>query len=321
VLLVQVATVGGAGAADIFAVHSDPVPERVDVMYRRGLEQLIRTQGANGAWQDGYGAQPGVVGLALLAMLAYGEDPNYGPHAEPLRRGLDFILKSQNSSGYIGSSMYNHGFATLALAEAYGAVDDSRLGPALQRAVDLILTSQARNGVGAWRYTPTSNDADTTVSGAIFVALMAARNAGLAVPESAVKKALDYYKSAQSGDGGFGYTGGSGSNAPRTAIGSLVFALAKRKSSAAYKSANRYLLQRPQGNDGRPYYLRYYASQAFFHLGTEEWNAWNAANIQSLAAGQGDDGGWAGQFGSTFCTASALLSLALNYRFLPIYER
>ena len=56
-------------------------------------------------------------------------------------------------------------FATLALAELYGAVDDPRVGPALQRAVTLILEAQKRNQKGAWRYRPESNDADTTVSG------------------------------------------------------------------------------------------------------------------------------------------------------------
>jgi len=33
------------------------------------------------------------------------------------------------------------------------------------------------------------------------------------------------------------------------------------------------------------------------------------------------NGSWDGQFGATFSTAASLLSLALNYRYLPIYER
>jgi hypothetical protein len=33
------------------------------------------------------------------------------------------------------------------------------------------------------------------------------------------------------------------------------------------------------------------------------------------------EGGWNGNYGTTFSTSSALLSLALNYRYLPIYER
>ena len=58
------------------------------------------------------------------------------------------------ATGYIGTSMYNHGFSTLALAEAYGAVDDPRLGPALQKAVRLIVLAQEENSLHAWRYSP-----------------------------------------------------------------------------------------------------------------------------------------------------------------------
>ena len=87
--------------------------------------------------------------------------------------------------------MYNHGFATLALAEAYGAVQDERIGPALKKAVELILASQAKNRFKAWRYSPESQDADSTVSGACFVALVAARNAGLRVPDNAHRRCAE----------------------------------------------------------------------------------------------------------------------------------
>ena len=42
--------------------------------------------------------------------------------------------------------MYNHGFAALA-GEAYGQVNDRRLGPALKKATELILNAQKRS---AW---------------------------------------------------------------------------------------------------------------------------------------------------------------------------
>ena len=115
----------------------------------------------------------------MLAMFALGDDSIYGPYAKPIKRDLDFILRSHVNAqtGYIGSSMYNHGFSTLALAEAYGAVQDPRIAPALKKAVELILTSQERTPFKAWRSAPESQDADSTVSGACFVALVAARNA------------------------------------------------------------------------------------------------------------------------------------------------
>ena len=51
------------------------------------------------------------------------------------------------------------------------------------------------------------------------------------------------------------------------------------------------------------------------------WNNWNRKNITKLKQSQNEDGSWGGQFGTTFSTSASLLSIALNYRFLPIYER
>ncbi len=310
-----------AHGQELFGHAEDVIPPELEMMYVKGLKYLVSTQTADGNWQDNYGNQPGVVGLAVLAMLAHGEDPNSGPYSVAVKRGLDFIVRSANSrTGYIGSSMYNHGFATLAVAEAYGMVDDPRLGPTLRRAVDLIVGAQARNGLGAWRYAPESQDADTTVTGAQFVALMAARNAGLAVPDEAIRKALQFFVRCQTAEGGFGYTDARGPSNPRTAIGALAFALARQKNQT-YKDAMKFLARDPYREDNYPFYFEYYASQAYFQADPDAWTAWNHRNIKKMAALQQPDGSWSGNQGEVFSTAAALLSLALNYRYLPIYER
>jgi hypothetical protein len=216
--------------------------------------------------------------------------------------------------------MYNHGFGTLALAEAYGALTDPRLGRALEQAVKLILDSQAQNPLGAWRYTPQSKDADTTVSGAQMIALFAARNAGIEVPEEAMQKGLKFFRQSQTPEGGFSYTPGTSPNAARTAIGCLVLALAKERNTAAFDKALTFLQKAPGDTMYQQYYL-YYAAQAFFHASPEAWAKWNAGNVKSLTATQSAEGGWEGPFGVTFSTSASLLSLALNYRYLPIYER
>jgi len=310
-----------ASAQQLFIEKSDASPAAIDVMYVKGLQFLAKSQSAEGAWADVYGRQPGVIGLCVVSMLAHGDDPNVGPYASAIKRGLNAILAQQNKdTGYIGTSMYNHGFAALALAEAYGAVDDVRLGPALQRAINLIVASQARNPTGGWRYSPDSMDGDTTVSGAQMVAMFAARNAGLAVPEDAIQKGLKYFTSCKTPEGGYGYTGASGPNATRCAIGVLVQALAKQKDTAEFKGAWTYL-QTAAGDAHYQQYYLYYAAQAYFHSSPDAWRKWNGANIKSLAATQNKDGSWDGSFGNSFGTAASLLSLALNYRFLPIYER
>ncbi|MFT4688323.1 MAG: hypothetical protein ACJASX_000381 [Limisphaerales bacterium] len=308
-------------AQELFIEESAMSPAVIDNMYLKGMRFLAETQHAGGYWDDNYGRQPGVVGLAIVSLLAHGDDPNHGPFSKTVHQGLKFILSQQNKeTGYIGSTMYNHGFATLALAEAYGTVEYEGLGRALQKAVALILVSQKQNPKGGWRYSPESKDADTTVSGAQMVALFAARNAGLYVPDAAIDRGLKYFASCQTPDGGYGYTSAAGPNAARTAIGTLVLALAKRKSKPEFKSAFAFLKGAPAENHYYHYYL-YYASQAFFHASPAEWRKWNLQNIASLGKTQDRTGSWDGPFGTAFCTSSSLLSLALNYRYLPIYER
>lgn len=321
-MLLCLSIAASVSAQDILSYHGDPVPDEIESIYIKGLDYLVKTQTDNGAWGGQHGTEPGVVGLAVLAMLAHGEDPNFGPYSEPIGKGLEYILQSANdSNGYIGTTMYNHGFATLALAEAYGSVKDPRLGPALEKAVKLILTSQAENPFGGWRYSPTHNDADSTVSGAQMVALFAARNAGIAVPDKAIKKGLDFFRSVQGGDGGFGYTSVGSTSAPRSAIGTLVLALADQKNTSEFKSAFRNLQQINLQSQNYMYYYLYYASQAFFHGDMNAWRKWNSKQTKQLAETQLADGSWNGQQGPAFSTAASLLCLAVNYRFLPIYER
>ena len=313
---------GRVGAQEFFSQDEGVIPPDLDHMYVKGLEYLAHAQNSNGCWEGPFGSEPAVVGLATLSMLAHGEDPNYGPYHETVHKAIDFILSKQEAdTGYIGTSMYNHGFSTLALAEAYGYVNDPRIGPALQKAVDLIISSQSRNPNNAWRYAPESQDADSTVSGAQMVALFAARNAGIGVPEDAIRKALRFFADCQTPDGGIGYTGAGGPDGARTAIGALVFSLAKQQKSAAFRSAVGYLEANPTDEGGYHAYYLYYAAQAYFRVSARVFDTWNGRNVKSLAANQLDDGSWSSGLGPTFTTAASLLSVALNYRLLPIYER
>jgi hypothetical protein len=321
-ILTVVLAPAAARAQQLYTGSASLVAEEVDHMYVKAMQYLVRTQAPQGTWPDEpRGDEPALNALAVISLLAHGDDPNFGPYSTTIHRGLDVILKGMDpKTGYIGTSMYNHGFATLALAESYGAVDDSRVGAALQKAVRLIVNAQKLNSLHAWRYSPESQDADTTVSGAQMVALFAARNAGMAVPEEAIQNGIKFFLSCQTPEGGFGYISPNAPNATRTAIACVVLALAKEKNSPAFKNAFAYL-QNTQPDRAYPQYFLYYASQAYFHGSPELWQSWNRANIESLRSTQTPDGNWEGQFGTTFATSGSLLSLALNYRYLPIYER
>jgi len=303
--------------------RDDLVPPQVELIYERGLSYLAESQNNQGFWNDTSGSEPGVVGLCVAAFLAHGEDPSKGPYAEVINKGIDFIIDQQNkANGYIGSSMYNHAFATKALAESYGVVDNPKIGEALKKAIDLILNAQERNRFGGWRYTPESRDADTTVTGSQLVSLFAARNAGFAVPDEAINKGLSYLANCRDSSGSYGYTSSSGGKVTLTAIGSLCLSLNKETDSKGYKASLTYLEKNLDYRDRYyPYYFEYYMAQALFHADEEIWSEWNTRNARYLGTIQSPDGSFPGNQGQAFSTAGALLSLALNYRYLPIYER
>ena len=301
----------------------DPVPAEAEIIYEKGLKYLAQSQAENGSWGGSSGTQPGVVGLCIMAILAHGEDPVNGPYANNIRKGIDYIISQQDQgNGYIGSSMYNHGFATLALAECYGMVEHPKIATSLNKAVELILSAQKRNRVGAWRYSPDSKDSDTTIAGCQVVALFAAQNAGIEVPEKALRKALTYIGNNCGSNGSYGYSSKSSGKPTLTAIGMLCHALAKETDAKSYQLSFNYLKENLNYRDrSYPYYFEYYMSQALFHADLETWNDWNTRNIRYLGTIQSSDGSFPGNHGPAFSTAGALLSLALNYRFLPIYER
>ncbi len=309
-------------ARDLMVYHGEPIPAEVDAVYARGVAWLVANHQPDGSWGGPRGREPGVVGLAVLALMARGEDPNYGPHSGIIGRSLNFILENMDeATGFIGRTMYNHGFATLALAEAYGVVQDPRLGPALQKAVDLIVSAQERNPTGGWRYLPTRDDADTTITGGILMALLAARNAGITVPDHAIERGMQLITSHQSENGGFGYLSAAGTTPSSSAIGALMIAMTGNNGSAEHRAALQFLDQTwLEGGNHRYYYL-YYASQAFFHGDMQLWRRWSAANRAQLISNQLYDGSWGSSGGDAFGTSAALLSLALYYRYLPIYER
>ncbi len=319
------------------------VPVDVQNIYDRGLKHLADSQGDNGAWHKGasgsHGSNgSGVTGMCVMVFLASGEDPNFGPYSRNIRGALQHMISGQDAkTGYLGGSMYHHGFAMLGLSEAYGIVDDDLLwtgskstkkrtiGEALELAVRCAVTSQKNNQWGGWRYGPRDNSADTSVAGAVLMGLLAARNAGVEVPDSCIDKALKYFKQMTSKHGTVGYSGGAGGfggSKNLQAIATLVYAIGKRKDWDQFKAVLKSVKGNIEHNEmSYPFYYRYYMAQALFQSDFDAWKRWNRETIRYLKDMQGEDGSFKSSHGETYGTAMSLLSLALNYRFLPIYER
>lgn len=329
----------GAGTAVLTAQDSvlrfgGQIPPEVETIYERGLAWLASKQTEKGDWQDG-NRGCGLTGICLMSFLASGQDPNFGRYAANIRRAVRAIIGDQEEkTGYFPNSMYHHGFAMLGLSEAYGAVDESLLwqegasgkkrsiGEALRLAVKLAVTAQEKNQWGGWRYTPTSTDADTSVTGAVLMGLLAARNAGLEVPDQTITKALEYMQRSTGKDGSVAYSGGMGGmgeSMNRSAIATLVMAVGRHKDWEQFKAALKHITgQLEHRESSYPEYFRYYMAQALFQGDPEAWQKWNAALVRQFHQTQNADGSFSnGSYG----TGMSLLALALNFRFLPIYER
>ncbi|MEQ1824331.1 MAG: squalene--hopene cyclase [Pirellula sp.] len=323
------------------AFQGQSVPRDVREMYDRGLMWMENSQDERGGWtKTGGMSGGGVSGLALMAFLASGEDPNFGKYSAPVRKAIQAIIMGQNANtGYLGDSMYQHGFATLALAEAYGAVDERNfwpadadkkrtrsIGQALELAIRTSVTSQDKNTYGGWRYSPDASDSDTSVAGAVLMSMLAARNAGIEVPDKNIDRAIKYFTSMTSNSGQVAYAGGMGGfdNSPaRVSIATLVYAIAGRKDLKEYKATSNFLKSSDSNevNDHYGEYTAYYKAQALFQADLATWEKWNKNLIQELKKKQRSDGHFDGNFGPAVATSMNLLALALNFRFLPIYER
>lgn len=324
---------GGIHAQDL--KYGAPIPAVHRTMFDRGLAFLVSEQQDSGSWEG----NNGVTGICVMALLASGEDPNFGKYAEAVRKGVRQIISSQDGeTGFIRSGMYEHGFAMLTLADCYGAIDERLLwrgvedkgrtiGEALELAVRCAVTSQEENQFKAWRYSPDGTDADTSAAGAVFMGLLGARNSGVAVPDESIDGAVEYFSSMTLRNGAVNYSGigGFGASYARSSICALVLAIAKRTDLEAYESVQDYVSKTADAPpSGHPAYTNYYRSQALFQVNYPLWRTWTRDNTEFLAEIQLDDGSiriQGASHGPSYSTGMALLSAGLNYCLLPIYER
>ncbi len=334
-LLLGVSRISPAFAQPPNARIGEAVPRDVREIYNKGLQYLVSTQSQSGGWSGGQ-TGPGVTGLGLMVFLASGEDPNFGKYSGNVKRAIRSLITEQDkNTGILGNSMYHHVFAMLGLAEAYGTVDDRNLWPSgnsaeqlsvgqsLELSVRGAVTSQKSNSMGAWRYSPSGSDADTSVAGAVLMGLLAARNAGIEVPDESLDNALNYFKSHTADGGTVAYSGGVGGGSENmTCIAALVYAVGRKRDWPQFKATVGNLSRNLQGN-ARSYefYNRYYKAQALFQGNFQAWARWNQATTRVLKAKQLADGSFDSSHGKAYGTAMSMLALALNYRFLPIYER
>ena len=278
-----------------------------------------------------------VTALAGMAFLSSGSTPGRGKYGAQVQKAVDFLLSRFQPNGFIfdeGNTghgpMYDHGFATLFLAEVYGMTRTPRVRNSLERAVQLIVNSQ--NKEGGWRYEPDAKDADLSVTICEVMALRAARNAGIFVPKETIDRCTEYVHKCQTPEGGFRYQLATTWQVTfgLTAAGVVALYSAGVYEGKSIEAGLRYIERYRPGLALRQpanhyFYSHYYAMQAMWHAGGERWKLWYPDVRDELlqfpfhtAAGSWRD---PSAYGDEYATAMALLILQTPNNYLPIFQR
>jgi hypothetical protein len=324
----------------------------------QGLAYMAKNQNDDGSWgTDQHKGNVAITSLGALAFMAGGHQPGRGRYGKNVTRALEFILKQKQQVplGYIYTRealfgnmhgpMYGHGFATLFLGEVYGMAGKKlkkEVGETLRQAVGLIVKCQ--NSEGGWRYKPEPTGADISVTICQIMALRSARNAGVGVPKSTVKRCIQYVKDCQNlgrrdwrgfNDGGFRYMRGGGgpSGFARTAAGVCALYSAGVYKGPEVEAGIKYLmLFKPGGNrnavngfalrelEMHYFYGHYYAAQAMWTAGKKYWEEWYPAIRDELLRSQ-TDGFWSDRVNVHYGTAMALIILQIPNNYLPILQK
>jgi hypothetical protein len=320
-----------------FARHqSDDGRWDCDAFMNNYAEKGLRCDGAGGARSE----DVGVTALATLCFLGAGhthlaayQDDKGSHYNECVRKAITWLVTNQKDDGDLRQSgtMYSHGMATTALAEAYAMTEDQTLAEPMRKAAEFIVNAQRPDS--GWRYQPRS-DSDTSVVGWNVMGLKSAHVAGFTEPPTVFRGAANWLDHVRYGKVGglYGYTGPSGTPA-MTAEGLFVDQYIEfNPNTPRVQESIRYILDnkphrwedRGRGNN---LYFWYYATLALHQIGGQGWNEWNKAMQAVLPEAQRLDGpffgswdtntAWGSRGGRVYTTALATLILEVYYRYLP----
>lgn len=353
ILAASLALASPVRAADLETTTEQLKAKSIDDAGDKAIAYLMTQQRPDGSITDS-GTEVAMSSLAILAMASVGHQPSdTTKEGAAMRAALDFVLKDahQDNDGYLGradnSRMYGHGIISLMLAEMLGQgvndAQDRNILEKLTKAIDLTLRSQKQPKKkpemnGGWRYTPDSSESDISVTCWHALALRAAFNKGVPVPESAIKEAIEYlkrsYKSERDETGqplnmvsGFTYIPEKNATPvfSTTAEGLLALQVCGEYDAPEVAGAANLLLRIPPGGDWF-YYGMYYYAQGMFQRGGEYAEEAKKRVPDALLPNQLADGGWAPIFdgekaGRIYATTLSLLSLSIQWHYLPIYQR
>jgi len=283
----------------------------------------------SGAFGGGsFPAAPGIVGLSGLAFMCDGSTPGIGRYGQEVKRSGDYVIRHTADTGYFArkgdeaGNMYSHGFAMLFLSQAYGMTENDDAKAKLKASVDMLIAAQ--NDQGGWRYQPRKSDADLSVTVCQIMALRGARDAGIHVPEKTRDKCIEYVKKSSNKNGSFSYTlgFGGGGSFPLTAAGLVSLYSAGIYDDPMIRSGLTFLKRNSTPRRANYYfYGHYYAVQAFWHAGGDQWENWYNDIRRELMEKQNANGSWNSNYGTEFATSMALIILQMPKDIVPVFAR
>jgi squalene cyclase len=315
------------------------VDDQTEQVIKGALKWLAARQQPNGSWNTGRGNEHPVAmtGYVLMSMMACGQLPGEGEYGKNVTRGMNYLLSCVRADGYITnggeSNMYNHGIASIALAELYGQTKDPKLKQKLDLAIKLIVNCQ--NQQGGWRYRPAIVDGDISVTVLQLVAARAALNGGIEVPQATIDRGVSFVRSCyHRSSGGFTYQPhGSPPGFARTAAAIYSLQVCGRYDDPEVQTGADFILNRPLMTNGEWFtYGNFYAAPAMYMIGGRTWQTWynklkttliddNAGRLRR----EGDMNYWEpfdGQgVGPVYATAVYMTILAMPYHYIPLYQR
>ncbi len=284
---------------------------------------------------NGYASGTAVTALAGLAFMCSGSTPFDGPYASHIRKCTQFLLAHTSAKGYIASpgnrrsNMYGHGYGMLFLSQVYGMSGSPAVEATLRRAV--TMTCNVQNDKGGWRYQPTKQEGDLSITICQIMALRAAHDAGMSVSAEVRDRTLEYVYKSQKKDGSFQYMlrGGRVSLALTAAGVVSLYSAGVYDGEPVEKALKWIFARRPRKglvssevSSMNYYYAHYYAVQAMWHAQIqhpEYWNQWYPAVrdqlLERATSGVWDDP----RICPEFATAMACIILQIPFNYLPVF--
>ena len=326
---------------------------------RKGQAWLGQNQNRDGSWGPYPKANVAVTSLAILALMANGNTEGRGRYSANVRAGVTRLLHnvttrrnatSKRPPGYIKidkddySRMHGQGYATLALALAYGAgkkdaARQAEIREKLELAVECI--EKAQDDSGGWYYTPIPTQHEGSVTVCQIQALRAAREAGIKVRADVIERAISYMeRSFDPETGGFCYAlddRDRHSYALTAAALTTLYGLGEYDRRKMIRSGleymKRHFSRQLTGRADWFFYGNLYASQAMHQVANTSWGApywqeWWPRTRDYLVKLQRPSGAWqtiryasSENYGPAYFTSCSLLILTVPLGLLPTFER